>query len=86
MEFRLLGSIEAEHDGHMLVLHGVKQRALLAVLLLHANEFASCDSLIDQLWGERPPVTARHTLEAYVCRLRKLLEATSGCRTRRSSG
>ena len=77
VEFRILGPLEVQADGHRLQLGGRKQRALLAVLLLNANEVVSRDRLIDALWGERPPQTASHTLDAYVSRLRKAL-ASSG--------
>src|SRR5215211_359091 len=73
MEFAVLGPVAARHDGRELPLGGPKQRALLAILLLHANEVVSRDRLIDGLWGERPPPTAGHTLDNYVSRLRKAL-------------
>jgi YVTN family beta-propeller protein len=75
MEFRLLGPLEIWEDGRPLSLGGTKQRALLAILLLRANEVVSRDVLIDELWGERPPPSAAHSLEAYVSRLRKTLHA-----------
>ena len=52
MEFRILGPLEAWHEGREVSLGGPKPRALLAVLLLHANEVVSRDQLIDELWGE----------------------------------
>ena len=58
MEFRILGPLEVVEDGHVLDLGGQKQRALLAVLLLHANEVVSADRLIGALWPDRPPETA----------------------------
>ena len=73
VEFRILGPLEAQANGHRLQLGGRKQRALLAVLLLNANQVVSRDRLVDALWGERPPQTASHTLDAYVSRLRKAL-------------
>jgi YVTN family beta-propeller protein len=73
MEFRILGPLEVWVDGAPAALGGPKQRALLAMLLLRANEVVSRDALIDGLWGELPPVSAGHTLEAYVHRLRKVL-------------
>jgi len=51
----------------------VEQRALLAALLLQANEVVSRDRLVDALWGEDPPDTARNTIQVYVSQLRKLL-------------
>ena len=73
MEFAVLGPVAVRHDGHELPLGGPKQRAVLAILLLRANEVVSRDRLIDRLWGERPPRTAAHTIDNYVSRLRKTL-------------
>jgi DNA-binding SARP family transcriptional activator len=72
MEFRVLGPLEVEVDGRVLKLGGAKQRALLALLLLHANEAVSRDRLIDELWST-PPETASAAIQVYVSRLRKLL-------------
>ena len=55
MEFLLLGPLEVREDGRGIPIGGAKQRALLALLLLHANEVVSRDRLIGELWGERPP-------------------------------
>ena len=76
MDYRILGPLEVCVGSQMVELGGGKQRALLAILLLHANESVSADRLIDDLWGEQPPPTALRTLRAYVSRLRKALEAT----------
>jgi len=73
MQFRILGPLEVEVDGKRLIVGGAKQRALLASLLLRANEPVSRDTLIDQLWGERAPGSAAHRLEEHVSRLRKTL-------------
>ena len=73
MEFRVLGPVEVLQDGHELPLGGPKQRVLLALLLLDANEPVSRDRLIDGLWGERPPPSAGHTLDTSVSRMRKTL-------------
>jgi len=78
IDYRLLGPIEAGLDGHALDIGGQKQRALLAILLLSANEPVSRNVLVDRLWGDHPPVGAQHTLEVYVSRLRKTLEPTAG--------
>ena len=74
MEFRLLGPIEAVRDGRSLPLGGPKQRAVLALLLLHANEVVSRDRLIEALWADREPGTAGHSLDVQVSRLRKAFE------------
>jgi DNA-binding SARP family transcriptional activator len=73
-DFRVLGPLEAVcEDGRQLSLGGPKQRALLALLLLHANEVVSTGKLVDELWGERPPPTATASLQNNVAALRKLL-------------
>src|SRR4051794_18865106 len=73
LDFRILGPLEVRADDTPVPLSGAKQRAVLAVLLLDAGQVVSRDRLIDALWGEAPPPTAGHTLDAYVSRLRKLL-------------
>jgi DNA-binding SARP family transcriptional activator/ABC-type transport system substrate-binding protein/streptogramin lyase len=75
MEFWLLGPLEVREDGQDVPIGGAKQRALLVLLLLNANEVVSRDRLIDELWRERPPGTAEHSLDHQVSRLRKLLAA-----------
>jgi DNA-binding SARP family transcriptional activator len=62
-------------DGQRLVELGrPKQRALLAVLLVHANQVVALDRLIEELWGEEPPAQATASLQAYVSNLRRALE------------
>jgi DNA-binding SARP family transcriptional activator len=73
MDDRILGPVEAFHRGR-LPLGGRRQRALLAILLLHANEVVSSDRLIDELWGEGAPPNAAKMLHVYVSRLRKALD------------
>jgi DNA-binding SARP family transcriptional activator len=74
MDFHILGPIEAIEGDRPLALGGAKQRALLGMLLLHANEVVSSDRLIDQLWaGERREEAVR-ALQVAVSRLRKALE------------
>jgi DNA-binding SARP family transcriptional activator len=73
VDFRILGPLEVVDEGAALALGGTKQRALLALLVLHANETLSLSRLIDELWGERPPVTATKALRVHVSRLRKTL-------------
>jgi DNA-binding SARP family transcriptional activator len=73
VEFRILGPLEILDDGRALELGGAKQRAVLAVLVLHANRVVSRDQLIDAVWGERAPGTAAKALQVYVSQLRKAL-------------
>ena len=78
MEFRILGPLEALEEGLDVAPAGSKRRALLALLLLHANETLTIDRLVDELWGEHPPATAARTLQAHVSRLRKALDDGAG--------
>jgi DNA-binding SARP family transcriptional activator len=73
VEFRILGPLEVLSDGQALDLGGAKQRALLAMLLLNANEVVSTDRLIDALWDENPPESAQKALQVHVSNLRKVL-------------
>jgi DNA-binding SARP family transcriptional activator len=73
MEFKILGPLEVSDEGRVLELGGSRQRQLLAILLLHANEVVSADRLIDYLWGAEPPATAAKSLQVHVSRLRKAL-------------
>jgi DNA-binding SARP family transcriptional activator/ABC-type glycerol-3-phosphate transport system substrate-binding protein len=73
VEYRTLGVL-AVRDGHgPVTLGGRRQQLVLAVLLQHANELVTTDGLIDAVWGETPPETARKTLQVYVSRLRHQL-------------
>jgi len=73
MDFRLLGPLEVAGDEGSLALGGTKQRSLLAMLLLHANQVVSTDRLIDALWGASPPFTCGKSIQVYVSRLRKAM-------------
>jgi DNA-binding SARP family transcriptional activator len=70
MEFRLLGAIEVVADGSSVPLGGPRQRAVLADVAIHAGRVVPTAQLIDDLWGERPPLSAIHTMETYISRLR----------------
>jgi DNA-binding SARP family transcriptional activator len=75
MDFRILGPLEV-HDGDRLVRFSrPKHRALLAALLLSAGRVVSVDHLLDDLWGERSPPTAKESLQNGICALRKVLGA-----------
>jgi DNA-binding SARP family transcriptional activator len=73
VEFRLLGSLEAVSNGQALPLGGPKQRAVLAVLLLNANEVVSVDRLIDDVWGSTPPKSVHSHIQNCISRLRQSL-------------
>jgi DNA-binding SARP family transcriptional activator len=73
MEYRILGPLEVSDDGRAVAIGGPKPRALLAILLLHANEVVSRERLIDELWDASPPETATAALQVHVSQLRKAL-------------
>ena len=73
VEFRILGSLEVADGDATVALGGVRQRTLLAILVLNANEVVSADRLIDELWGERSPESGRSALQVRVSQLRKAL-------------
>ena len=74
MRFGVLGPFEVVDDqGRELTLGGFKQRAVLAILLVQANEVVSTARLIDELWAERSPASAAKTVQVYVSNLRKAL-------------
>ena len=73
MEIRLLGRFDVLVGDVPLSLGGHRQRAVLAVLALHANEVMSLDRLAEEVWGGQPPDSAVATLQRYVSHLRKAL-------------
>ena len=73
MDFRLLGPLEVRDHDRALALGGPRQRALLAVLLLHANRVVSSDRLAYELWGDEPPATLAKSLQVTVSRVRRVL-------------
>jgi DNA-binding SARP family transcriptional activator/class 3 adenylate cyclase len=73
MEYGILGPLEVRREGLVVQLGGRKQRALLALLLLHANEVVSAERLIEELWAGAAPESAAKSLQVYVSRLRKRL-------------
>ena len=75
IELRMLGPLEARIDGAPVPLGGGKQRALVAILLLHANDVVPLDVLIDELWDGTPPPSAPAYVQNCVSRLRKVLGA-----------
>ena len=75
MEFRVLGPLEVGSDETSLPLGSGKERALLAILILNANQTVARDRLVDDLWGERAPESAAKAVQTYVSRLRKRLPA-----------
>ena len=85
MDFRILGPIEALEGDRPLALGGAKQRALLGMLLLHANEVVSSDRLIEELWAGEGREEAGRALQVAVSRLRRALEPGRARRSDRGS-
>nr|WP_206314291.1 BTAD domain-containing putative transcriptional regulator [Streptomyces coryli] len=69
----MLGPVAASRDGHPIGLGSPKQRCVLAALLLTPGKTLSTDQLIQCVWGQSPPPTARGTLHSYITRLRGAL-------------
>jgi predicted ATPase/DNA-binding SARP family transcriptional activator/tetratricopeptide (TPR) repeat protein len=72
----MLGSFELEVDGATMPTGGLRQRAVLALLAIHANDVVARDALIEELWAGEPPSSAVSTLQGYVSHLRRAL---AGC-------
>ncbi|MGH2970237.1 MAG: AfsR/SARP family transcriptional regulator, partial [Solirubrobacteraceae bacterium] len=75
MEFRLLGPMDVLDGGTAVALGGLKQRALLARLLVTPNRAVAVDRLVDDLWGDAAPESAAKMVQIHVSQLRKLLPA-----------
>ncbi len=73
MEFRILGPLEVHAGSRGVALGGEKRRALLAMLLLHANEPVSAERLAEALWGEDADLEAIKTVRVHVSRIRAAL-------------
>lgn len=73
MHVYLLGPIEIVHDGQPIPLSGRRQRALVAALASEVGKVVSTGRLIDALWGEQPPASARAKLQGCVSDVRKVL-------------
>jgi DNA-binding SARP family transcriptional activator len=73
VEFRILGPLQVLDGGTPVEIAGAKRRAMLALLVLHANEVVRTERLIDELWGEHAPRNAAAALHSHVSRLRKAL-------------
>jgi DNA-binding winged helix-turn-helix (wHTH) protein len=82
----LLGPIEARLDGRMIPLGAHKQRALLALLALHANRPVSSERIVEGLWGEDPPLSAGKLVQLYVSRLRRALPGDGATIVTRDGG
>ena len=81
MQVRVLGDLEVLVDDVALELGGPKPRALLALLVVGDGRPVSLEHLIDQIWGDEPPVRVEASLQSYVARLRRVLEPSRDSRS-----
>lgn len=74
LRFQILGLVQARQRGVVLPLRGAKHRTLLAVLLLHANRVVPVEQIIDKVWPDRPPQSARNLVHGYVSDIRHMID------------
>src|SRR5689334_13727901 len=79
MELRILGSIELWTGSALADIGPARQRSILGALLVDPERPVPLESLVDRVWGDRPPAGARNVVHTYVTRLRRALaEASTG--------
>src|SRR5918994_37357 len=76
MEFRILGPLDIRDGDRTIPVGGGRQRRLLGLLILNANEAVSTDRIVEELWGERAPPTAPKVVQNHVSQLRRVLTNT----------
>ena len=86
VDFRILGPLEVWYEGRPIPVPGAKQRALLAMLLLHAGEVVSADRMLDAVWGEDPPEAGSTALRVRLSQLRKTLAGAGSSLVTRPPG
>jgi predicted ATPase/DNA-binding SARP family transcriptional activator len=83
VDYAILGPLEVRDTGTVRPIPGIKERALLGLLVVEAGTVVSVDRMIYELWGDEPPPTAVRTVRSYISRLRRALERDGLLRTRR---
>ncbi|MFJ5712871.1 BTAD domain-containing putative transcriptional regulator [Streptomyces sp. NPDC093105] len=78
MNIEVLGTLSVRENGIPVMPTAPKPRQVLALLALHAGQVVSVASLTEELWGDKPPRSARNTLQTYVLQLRELIAAAMG--------
>ena len=81
MKIRVLGPMTLHHDDNSATPTAPKPRSILALLLLHANQTVPVSAMVQELWGDSPPVSALTTLQTYILHLRRALSAALGIPT-----
>jgi len=74
LQLKVLGPVEAWHGGTRVGLGESRQRAVLGLLALNPDVLVHREALIDVVWGEEPPMSAAQIVQAYVGRLRRVLD------------
>jgi DNA-binding SARP family transcriptional activator len=78
LEFRILGPLEAHHDGQQVRIGGPRQQIALAMMLLEPGKVISLSRLIDAMWDGEPPATARSQVQICISNLRRTIAAVGG--------
>ena len=73
VEFRVLGTLEVVVDGQSIDLGPLRQRSLLALLLINANRVVATDRILEEIWGIESKEVSTRTVDTHVSRLRKKL-------------
>ncbi len=73
MQIKVLGPVEARVNGRSVTPTAAKPRQILALLALNSGQVVSVPTLVEELWGDWPPRSARTTLQTYILQLRKLI-------------
>src|ERR1700677_4350634 len=79
MDFQLLGPLAVMAEGHEHGVGGPRERVILAALLLERGRLLSTDRLVDALWGDAPPESARGQVHICISVLRRRLATAAGC-------
>ncbi|MFJ4686634.1 AfsR/SARP family transcriptional regulator [Streptomyces sp. NPDC088789] len=78
MDVRLLGPVEVSSGGQRIPLNGAKPTAIFAALVVHLGEVLTAERLVDLIWEEEPPATARALVASHISGLRRALSGWEG--------
>ncbi|MBT2493438.1 AfsR/SARP family transcriptional regulator [Streptomyces sp. ISL-96] len=81
MDIQALGALAVRENGVSITPTAPKPRQVLALLAVHADQVVPVSALIEELWADRPPRSARTTLQTYVLQLRELITAALPAQT-----
>ncbi|MYR61463.1 hypothetical protein GTY54_36370, partial [Streptomyces sp. SID625] len=73
MDIDVLGTLAVREQGVSITPTAPKPRQVLALLALNADKVVPVATLTEELWGARPPRSARPTLQTYILQLRELI-------------